>query len=308
MIIITFSGCRTSPPSISAIKSSYLEPVVAEVDGQPIYQREFLDFIYNPISRSILDEIILTRIVKQEAQVRGISAGPELIQAEYEHTLSMLAPDKPRYQQEAIFNYMLSRRGFERNTFDLILHRQALLKKMIDPNIVITEKMIKNEYEIQYGRKVVVRQLVASSFRLINQARQRLKNGEDFTAIVMDLSEDQLSLANNGQVGPFSQADIDIPQLVRQTAFLLKNEGDFSEPFSVYDDNQKEMWYWIQLLRIYPAESVPFNQVCTELTDIIRNKEIRQRVAVLQNELKDKAKIKIMDGRLLLTKEKPLLP
>ncbi len=57
---------------------------------------------------------------------------------------------------------------------------------------------------------------------------QRLKQGEDFTKLVKEYSEDKFSINNNGILAPFTAGKMDIN--FENAAFNLKNPGDISEP------------------------------------------------------------------------------
>jgi peptidyl-prolyl cis-trans isomerase SurA len=65
----------------------------------------------------------------------------------------------------------------------------------------------------------------------INEIHQRLKEGENFEQMVSMYSQDKRSKNNQGKLPEFNSFSFNIPPKIKEVAFTLKNDGDFSEPF-----------------------------------------------------------------------------
>ena len=109
------------------------------------------------------------------------------------------------------------------------------------------------------------------------------------------MSQDERSLVRGGLLGPFSQADEQIPTAIRQAGLELKAIGQRSEPIRYLDKDGLEWWCLLQLERIIPAEQVTLAQVRQELTQRVREREIRQRMAQLQRQLRKNARVEVVD-------------
>ncbi|MCK4629013.1 MAG: peptidylprolyl isomerase [Sedimentisphaerales bacterium] len=291
------TGCATTETPRKRLVTRD-DPTVAIVNGRAIKQSELLKVLLPVKGRKVLDELVLLEVVRQQAAEKGISAAAVEIQAEFDRILRELAPDKTRREQTALFKYMLEKRNLSQAEFDIIVERQYLLGRLVDPNVTITDKMYADEYERQYGRKVIVRQLVTASFRSILEVRQKLDAGADFARLVEQYSQDQRTLARGGVLGPFSRADEHIPEPVRQAAFELNTPGGRTKPFRFYDDGNKEWWCLLQFEKDFPADAATPAEVRNELTRIIRRRVLNQRMSDLQKKLKQQATVTILEHKL----------
>lgn len=59
---------------------------------------------------------------------------------------------------------------------------------------------------------------------------KKLKSGEEFNTLVQQFSEDFSTKSRNGELNWFNSTANNIPATFRETAFTLKNPGDYSEP------------------------------------------------------------------------------
>jgi len=291
-------GCAAEEPlSINAPLSE--DPTIALVNGQPVSRSRLLAIMLPGYGPAVFDDLVLLEIVRQQAAKQSIYPTAEETAQELDRILEDMAPGKSRVDQLALLNYLLTSRGVVRPVFDLIVEKQALLRRMVDPNVTITEAILTEEYERQYGQKVTVRQLVVSSFRQIDLARQRMKDGESFARIIEQMSQDQPSLARGGLLGSFSQVDENIPRQLRLAAFQLKQPGQISEPIMIPDEKQDEWWYLLELVDIIPAQAPDLEQVRDQLIQTFRRRIINQRMLDLQGKLKSEAGIQVLDPQLL---------
>ncbi len=300
-VSMILTGCTTNQRNdLTDIRkeADIVTPIVAKVNGQVITRDQLLASLLPAYGREVLDELVLLEIVRQHAKSKGIAVTDDSAAKQYERMLKDIAPDKPRSQQEAMFEYMLKKRGVSRAVFDLILQRQGLLRQMVDTDVTVSQKMIADEYQRQHSKRIVVRQLVVSSFRAVEQAQKKLRAGQSFSKIVQDTSEDQTTLARGGLIGPFSIADNYINPEVRKTAFELKEIGQRSKIFSYKDKDGSQWWYMLQLERVTPSDNAVLTEVKNELIKIIKQRTIRQRMLDLQNELKAKASIIITGDKI----------
>lgn len=273
-------------------------PIAAKVNGQPITKNQLVDTLYAGRGRTVLDEMVLLEIARQESQKRGLPTGSEITIQELNRVLNDMAPNKARRDQLALLNYMLQRRGLTRSEFDIILEKQGLLRQMVSGETVITDKMIAAEYQRLYGPKVQVRQIVVGTLPRMVEIQQRLTAGEPFGKIAVELSEDETTAKTGGLMEPFSIAHEDVPLAVRQAAEQLKQPGDRSEPVHYVQSNQQERWALLQLENILPASQMPLDSVREQIKETLRQRDITARMLELQQKLRHKAQVDIIDPDL----------
>ena len=298
-------GCESpAPQPISVDQSlaarqqddSAYDPIVARVNGEPIRKSEVAQILWQGRGRKVLNELIALETVRQRARRVPIAAWEDLTAQEWNLILQNMAPGKLRREQMALLEYMLQSRGITHAEFDLIVQRQALLRCMVDPNVVIDDKLIAQEYQRQHGRKVEVRVLQVSSLRLIEQAQKHLAAGESFAEVVGRMSEDEASLSRGGLWGPFTGNDEQVPAAWREAAFKLEKIGQRSEIVRYFDKTlDREWWCLMELTQVMPADKVEMLEFRDELKAILRERLIQDRMQQLQQELQFKAKVEIVD-------------
>jgi hypothetical protein len=299
---VLFSGCNSPSQKPTGLTQSQpsqnINPVIARVDGVEIKKNDLVDILLAGRGRAVLEELTLLQVVRNHAAKRNLAATPEIIASELDIILEDMAPGKNKKEQLDLLQFMLQSRGMTRGEFNLIVERQALLRRMVDANPPITEEMLRMEFDRLHGPKVQVRRLVASSRRRLEDAQNKLALGYDFVQLIRDMSEDEATLPDEGLLPPFSVHDEEIPAEIRTAAFPLEREGQLSE---IITYNDRELRQWCALLRlekIIPPDDVSLETIRTELTETLKQKIIRKEMLNLQNRLKQKANINILDPML----------
>lgn len=85
----------------------------------------------------------------------------------------------------------------------------------------------------------------------INEVYKKLQAGDKFTALVQQYSEDAGSVLKNGAIPPFSMTSSRYPENFKNTAFSLKNDGDYSMPIQTASG-----FYIIQRVSLKPLDSL----------------------------------------------------
>ena len=294
-VYLCLNGCTSSYNNNSSVSPDASDdPTVALIDGQPLRQSQLLKVLLGGYGRRVLDELVLLELVRRHGAQQGLTAGPEDIEAEFDSVLEDMAPGQARREQLALFNYMLDSRDLTRSEFDVIIEKRVLLRRLVDPEVIVSEQMLEDEHQRQHHRKVLVRQLVLSSFRSIQEAQRKLDKGADFAQLVEQLSQDQPTLTRDGLLGPLSPTDEEVPAKIREEAFAIKQQGQHSRIFRYYDDDNLEWWCILQLEKSFPPDNVKIEDVHDELKQTIIRRVITQRMLDLQHDLKSKATITIL--------------
>jgi len=295
LVLALLTGCastppldRTEPPPAQAQDHS-LDPIVARVNGKPINRAAVLDLLFAGRGRKVLDELILLEIVRQHAEQKGLTLNDSDTAAELEIILEDMAPGKSRHEKHALLRY---------NEFDIIVKRQSLLRRLVDPDTDITPQMIADEYERRHGRRVEVRLLAVNSLRQIEAAQRRLESGADFLELVGQMSQDQQTLARDGLLGPFSSADDDVPIEIRDAAAALQHPGQVSGIVRYRRDTGAQSWCLLKLETVLPPDGTPLADVRAELLAALQRRRTARLMTNLQKSLRASAKVQILDPAL----------
>lgn len=108
-------------------------------------------------------------------------------------------------------------------------YRKQLLETHIQRQIV--DPLVRQEYE-RSKKDVAISHIfidkkTESAQKKINEALQKLKNGEDFASLAKIYSQDQQSAANGGKIGYFTALQIGFPQI--ENAIYNTPKGSFSD-------------------------------------------------------------------------------
>jgi parvulin-like peptidyl-prolyl isomerase len=311
------SGCRQDPPPLEPAPVARPMPttspaaggspvaaqgeVMALVNGRPIPMARLYELLVRAQGLETGIEIVASETVTQEAQKRKVSSSEEEVQAEHERLLAEAYPSVPEVEQkDRLLAQSLAQRGWSRVRWDLICRRNVLLRKMVEPNAVVSDEMLQAEYADQFGRKVAARHIEVESLDEWERIRKLLKGGADFEQTARKFSRNP-SAKDGGLLPPMSKTSpVEIPEVIRLAAVNLKEVGELSDPIKV--------GYAFHILRaeqiIAPA-SAPFEQAKDKLRAALRERVIRRDEQRLMLELMIASKYEFVDPVLKELSAKP---
>jgi parvulin-like peptidyl-prolyl isomerase len=126
----------------------------------------------------------------------------------------------------------MDKNGISRAQLERILSKALLRNKVME----FITKDVPAEEEQVWARHILVASLEEAEAII-----ERLNGGEDFASIAMELSTDEGSKMNGGDLGWFGRGRM-VPEF-ENASFALENIGDVSEPV-----NSLHGWHIIQLL------------------------------------------------------------
>ncbi len=244
VVMLSWCGCTQSPgpatpPPPASLPAPATVPaagpaaagsaVMATVNGRPIYMEQ----LYRPlveahglgIARMLIDNVL----VEQEAAGRGVSVSGEEVEAEHRRSLEVIFSEKlTADQRQRVLEKLLARRGLTRRLWDATMRRNALLRKMVEAKVSVTEAMLKAEYARTYGEKVLLRHIQVPSLTEAEKIIRLLKQGADFADLARKYSTNTATAKDGGMLPPFSRDNASVPRAIREAAFALK-PGQISE-------------------------------------------------------------------------------
>ena len=161
----------------------------------------------------------------------------------------------PREAQRLLDDF-LAAKNVSRSEWDSRMEQKAYLRKIAEAEVAkttITDDMLRNEYEQDYGEKVQIRHIQVGSLAAAARVRALLAANKDFELVARQMSENQLTSAQGGLARPFTRNDPGVTPLLREAAFKLKT-GEISE--AIRDGN---VYHIIRVERRFPASDVGFD-------------------------------------------------
>lgn len=276
------------------------EPV-ALVNGKPILAEQLQKPVFEAYGLNFLLHLAQIELCKQRAQAAGVKVTAEDIAAERQRTLEQMFKDAVNIDQlkvseqekqqirqkeyERLLEQFLQTQRVSRPEFEMAMETGAYLRKLAEPGLreKITEQHLKDGFNIMYGEKVRVRHIQLSNMQEVAEAQRRLRDGETFEQVALDMSRDPRTRNRGGELErPFSRAEPLWPQAFKDAAFDLKNPGDVSEPV-----HTGEAIHLIKLEQKIPPRGVRFEDhkeaVRQELYDgllLVRIRQLREEVAL----------------------------
>lgn len=264
-------------------------PVMALVNGKPIYMHQLYDVLVRGQGLAMGQQLIVTEIVKQEADRNNVALEPQDIEREHQRMLAdtFSTVEEPQ-QRERLLAQFLQEKQMPRVTWDMAVERNALLRKMVLPRLNVTDESLQREYTEHFGRRVQVRHIEVESLNEAQRMLNMLMDGEDFVELVRKYSKNP-SAANGGLLPPISAAS-ELPPAMLQVAMALSQEGQISSPVKV-----GYAFHILRLEKIIPAKNVSFEDARVALEDLVRQKMATHAQQQLLVELMRQAKYEYVD-------------
>lgn len=126
----------------------------------------------------------------------------------------------------------------------------------------------------------------------LDRLRKRALNGEDFSKLVMEFSEDRSVKETNGEY-TFARDDRFVPEF-KAAAFSL-------EPGKISDIVSSDLgFHVIKLLEKIPANKVPFEKVAGDLKSFLTQQELQRMMPEYFGKLSKEAELEVLDPKFKL--------
>ena len=302
MMTLVLAGCDpypgpgpvATPPTISEVAERPAEQaVMAMVNGRPIYMDQLHHHLVASFGSAFASYLIDFEIVQQAAQAEGIQLTDADIADEHERSLARMSIQvADPAEREQLLTQALQESGMTREQYDLWLKGRALLRGLAEANVEVTEQDVRDEFDRQFGRKVLIRTLQLPSLAGIEQIREMLVDGEDFADLARKYS-DHPSSADGGLLAPISPRSVHVEIPLRDVAVTLTEAGQLSHPIRVGD-----AYHILQLVRIYESQDEDYQAAEAQLRLDVRERKILYLQESILLELRREAEIRLIDPTL----------
>jgi peptidyl-prolyl cis-trans isomerase C len=292
-----------------------LPQVLAKIDGQPVGRGELESALKtaeanagrsvpvaerDTIYRSLLDQVILFRLLANEAKVRGISVTPQEV-------TERITQIKGQFPNEGEFQKTLTERHTTLAQLEADQRRDILNAKTIEAEVAskvtITPQDLDTYYKGNPDKFKEPEQVRASHILIAVPANataeqkqaahteaegvlKRAKAGEDFATLAKQFSKDSGSAAVGGDLNYFPKEQMVPP--FSAAAFALK-PGEIS--------SLVETQFGLHIIKVTdrrPGRTVPLAEVSERLTGFLKQRRQQELMQQYLQSLKAKYRVEIL--------------
>ncbi len=245
--------------------------VMAVVNGKRLYMAPLHEMLVRQHGLELAQQLVANELVRQKAAELNIEVTEADIQAEQTKQLAQIFPSvDDAAQREALLGQFLQRTRVTPAQWRLAMRRNALLGKLADRMVRITEPELRQAFGRRYQRKVVVRHMQLPSMPTAALTRKNLLSGVDFAALARQKSMGP-SAADGGLLPPFGRDAAEIHPDLRDAAFSMQRIGQISEILKI-----GKSFHLLKLEKIIEPEDVTFEDVREQLARQVRAERIEK--------------------------------
>ena len=265
---------------------------MAHVNGRAIPMDRLHELLVHGYGLAIAKQIISTEIVRRAATEKDITVSDEEVDAEHERTLKLTFPTPASDDERAqMLSQLLQSRNITRDTWRLIMLRNALLRRLVGTDFEVPDDAVGTEFRQRYGRKVVVRHVETKSLAAAKLVKSLAVN-MDFAELAKQYSVNP-SGQNGGLLPPISKDTRQVSPALRQVAMALRKVGDVSDPVQVAG-----RFHILKLDKILEPKDVRVADVRDRIVADLKERIIRAAGNHLLQQLMQKAQIELVDPSL----------
>ncbi|MDR6554231.1 peptidylprolyl isomerase [Paenibacillus qinlingensis] len=240
---------------------------VAKVNGVEISSAKLYDALVASGGAQTLDSMITEELISQESKKAGVQITDADITAEIQTI-------KDSYGTEDEFTQALTNYGMTIEDLKKNMQSQVMLKKILEPQVTITDDEIKKYYDENLESLKVPAQVKASHISVATEAEAeaiiaKLKGGGDFAAIAKESSTDAATKDKGGDLGYISAGQGD--PVFEAAAFALETGG-------VSSAVQTASGYDVIKVTEHKAASTP---TLADKTESIKKSLVDQKISTL---------------------------
>ncbi|MFW6154868.1 MAG: peptidylprolyl isomerase [Planctomycetota bacterium] len=289
MATLVPAACVAAP----AASTSEASDAAATVNGATIPMKDVHEWLIRAHGATAVEQLVSTEVVKQAAEAEGITIDQDDLDAEAALTIARMSPGVDPSQYERILSEVLKDKQYPRIQWDTMIRRNAMLRKLAEQRLTITDEMLTAAFNNRYGLKVRVRLIQCASVTDARKILALLAAGESFESLAREYSMLTELAADGGLMPAFSRDDESIPVALRRAAFDL-TDGQVSEIIQV-----GRYFHLLQRVETIPPETdVKFEDVKDELRREVATAAVWRMQERILNDLMSSADIVLVDPML----------
>lgn len=221
----------------SAAGSKKVLQYVADVEGRLIERRELASACLRFAGEEVLEELVSRQLVREHCARVGVTVTTEEVEAEMRKTA-----ERHKVELNDLLDVWEKERGIDRELFADRVWQLLALRKLVAPQLAVSETDLREAFEAEYGEAVQARMIAVRDPMLAATVLKKAKAApDDFARLAREHSEDVNSASAGGLVQPirrhrgepefetaaFALAPGEISDVVRvaEYYFIIKCEG-----------------------------------------------------------------------------------
>ena len=263
------------PPQYSPPPLPAGDTVVATVNGEPIRASELIQVSYEWFAATAIEELILERVIEQEARAQRVTVSNAEVEARYKQQLQNAESQVPPGMSLDDF---LKRNQFPPSRLFARIRSQMLVEKLVERQVNLDEFVEYSQIVIRIQGNTPEQQEenTPAAEAKAQEAYQKIKEGLDFAEAVKEYSEDPFSKDRGGKMN-WQDMKFIVPDL-RQKLQAMQ-PGEISEPFKMMGS------YMIIRKERTGSQASPEEQ------QELREQAVRLQIGEYVRQLQSKAKI-----------------
>jgi foldase protein PrsA len=263
------------PPQYSPAPLPAGDTVVATVNGEPIRARDLIQASYEWFAATAIEELILERVIEQEARAQRVTVSNAEVEARYKQQLQNAESQVPPGMSLDDF---LKRNQFPPSRLFARIRSQMLVEKLVERQVNLDDFVEYSQIVIRIQGNTPEQQEenTPAAEAKAQEAYQKIKEGLDFAEAVKEYSEDPFSKDRGGKMN-WQDMKFIVPDLRQK--LLAMQPGEISEPFKMMGS-----YYIIRKERTG-------SQASPEEQQELREQAVRLQIGEYVRQLQSKAKI-----------------
>jgi parvulin-like peptidyl-prolyl isomerase len=264
-----------TPPQYRPAPLPAPDTVVATVNGEPIRAGELIQASYEWFAATAVEELILERVIEQEARAQRVTVSNAEVEARYKQQLQNAESQVPPGMSLDDF---LKRNQFPPSRLFARIRSQLLVEKLVERQVNLDDFVEYSQLVIRIQGNTPEQQEenTPAAEAKAQEAYQKIKEGLDFAEAVKEYSEDPFSKDRGGKMN-WQDMKFIVPDL-RQKLQAMQ-PGEISEPFKMMGS--------IVIIRKERTGA----QASPEEQQELREQAVRLQVGEYVRQLQSKAKI-----------------
>jgi parvulin-like peptidyl-prolyl isomerase len=264
-----------TPPQYRPAPLPAPDTVVATVNGEPIRAGELIQASYEWFAATAVEELILERVIEQEARAQRVTVSNAEVEARYKQQLQNAESQVPPGMSLDDF---LKRNQFPPSRLFARIRSQLLVEKLVERQVNLDDFVEYSQLVIRIQGNTPEQQEenTPAAEAKAQEAYQKIKEGLDFAEAVKEYSEDPFSKDRGGKMN-WQNINFIVPDL-RQKLQAMQ-PGEISEPFKMMGS--------IVIIRKERTGA----QASPEEQQELREQAVRLQVGEYVRQLQSKAKI-----------------
>lgn len=261
--------------------------VVARVNGEAITKDDLYDIMFQYVGAQALDELILVRLVEQEAAAQGVTVTQEDVDAEVEAIAAQLGGMEQ-------LQFILAQQGASVERLAQDIERNLMIRQLLAPEVTVTDEEVRtffdaNAHLFAQQEQVRARHILVDTLEEAEELRKRLLDGADFAELARAHSKDTGSGAAGGELGWFGRGVMVAP--FEEAAFALP-VGEISEPVQ-----SNFGYHLIKVEERVEAEDAEFNdEIASRIYDALLDEKVQAQLGPWLQMLRIGADVEVLIG------------